>query len=271
MGPFKDLTEFKDLTPVFVFLLPGFVSAGIVALLVIRKPAEPFSRVVEAFIFTMINLALFTSLRSLVTRIPGLKINSYFFFTSGNLLTMALCAVIVGLAWSYEANNQFIFGLLRGLKITPKTTKPSVWIDVFSETRNYVVVHLKDERRAYGWPRRYSDDASERVLFLEKATWLGENNEELNDPPIGILLDKDSEIAFIEFVFASQPAERAATETKPQHDRKYRRFALALFVVFLITAVGYCGSLGNWSPALILIVLFVVVSVGYFVGIHRSV
>lgn len=87
MGPFKDLNELKDLIPVLVFLLPGFVSAGIVALL------------------------------------------------------------------------------------------------------------------------RYSDDATERAIFLTQATWLTESGDALNDPPISILLDKDSEIAFVEFVANPQPTD----------------------------------------------------------------
>jgi hypothetical protein len=240
MGPFKDLNEVKDLIPVLVFLLPGFVSAGIVALLVIRKPAEPFSRVIEAFIFTMINLALFTSLKSLLTRIPGLKVSGHDFFTSGNLTIMTLCAVLVGVAWSFEANNQFIFRLLRKLKITSRTTKPSVWIDVLSDTRSYVVVHLKDGRRIYGWLLRYSDDASERAIFLEEATWLTEEGTALNDPPVSILLDKDSEIAFVEFVTDSRPAELATTTPNAQPNR------------------DACAARVNWKPGSVLIVLFLV-------------
>ena len=129
MGPFKDLNELKDLLPVLVFLLPGFVSAGIVALLVVRKPTEPFNRVIEALIFTMINLALFTFLKSLLVRIPGLHVNRTDFFTAGNLGLMTFCAVFVGFVWSFEANNQFLFRFLRKLRITSKTTKPSVWTE----------------------------------------------------------------------------------------------------------------------------------------------
>lgn len=245
MGPFKDLNELKDLIPVLVFLLPGFVSAGIVALLVIRKPSEPFSRVIEAFIFTMINLALFTILKSVVTRIPGLRVNSQDFFTAGNLSIMTLCAVLVGLVWSFEANNQLIFRLLRFLKITSKTTKPSVWIDVLSETKAYVVVHLKDERRIYGWPRRYSDDETERAIFLEQATWLTENGDALNDPPIGILLDKNSDIAFIEFVTEARPAEPIAEDPEAQHDgtpgftEAKCTLKPILIVLFLVGSIAY--------------------------------
>jgi hypothetical protein len=245
MGPFKDLNEAKDLIPVLVFLLPGFVSAGIVALLVIRKPAEPFSRVIEAFIFTMLNLALFTVLKSLVTRIPGLKLNNHDFFTSGNLLIMTACAVLVGIVWSYEANNQFIFGILRKLKITSKTTKPSVWIDVLSETEVYVVVHLKDGRRVYGWPLRYSDDVSERAIFLEQATWLTDEGGALNDPPISIFLDKESEIAFVEFVTDSRPAQSVADVSDVRQNGDSRSTEAngmvwpILIVLFLVGGIGY--------------------------------
>jgi tetrahydromethanopterin S-methyltransferase subunit C len=121
MGPFEDLTKLKDLIPILVFLLPGFVSTGIVSLLVVRRPVEPFARVVEAVIFTTINLIVFAVLKRLLAHIPFLAIHSKSFFTAGNLALMGFCAVLVGLAWSYEANNQRLFAFLQRLRITIKT------------------------------------------------------------------------------------------------------------------------------------------------------
>jgi hypothetical protein len=193
MEPFKDLKELKDLIPVLVFLLPGLVSTGIVSLLVFRKPVEPFTRVIEAFIFTMINLVLFAVVRQLVANIPGVQLGNDSFFTTVNLSIMTICSVLLGLVWSWEANNQIIFKFLRWLRVTQKTTKPSIWVDVLSEINNYVVVHLKDGRRVFGWPRRYSDDYGERAIFLEKATWLTEDGQAVNDPLMCILIDKECE------------------------------------------------------------------------------
>ena len=172
MGPFKDLKDLNDLLPVLLFLLPGFVSAGIVGLLAVRKPVEPFSRVIEALIFTMLNLVLFTVIKRLVTKVCHMKLDEKDFFTAGNLLILSACALAIGLAWSYEANNQRLFSFLRKCKITQKTTKPSVWVDILTRNRKFVIVDLKNGRRVYGWPAAFSEEASERSIYLEQATWL---------------------------------------------------------------------------------------------------
>jgi hypothetical protein len=125
---------------------------------------------------------------------------------------MGFCAVLVGLGWYYEANNQRLFGLLQRLRITIKTTRPSIWIDVFSENDDYVVAHLQDGRRVYGWPSLYSDDPVDRAIYLTEATWLDEDGRSINDPPIGILLDKESGI---EFVSEKEPADGNAAEETP--------------------------------------------------------
>jgi hypothetical protein len=241
MGPFEDLTKLKDLIPILVFLLPGFVSTGIVSLLVVRRPVEPFARVVEAVIFTTINLIVFAVLKRLLAHIPFLAIHSKSFFTAGNLALMGFCAVLVGLAWSYEANNQRLFAFLQRLRITIKTTRPSIWIDVFSENDTYVVAHLQDGRRVYGWPSLYSDDPVDRAIYLTEATWLDEGGRSINDPPIGILLDKESGIAFIEFVSETEPANGNAVEATPAavNPAVEQPGAVQWFWLFLALIFGY--------------------------------
>jgi Family of unknown function (DUF6338) len=241
MGPFEDLTKLKDLIPILVFLLPGFVSTGIVSLLVVRRPVEPFARVVEAVIFTTINLIVFAVLKRLLALAPFLTIHSRNFFTAGNLALMGFCAVLVGLVWSYEANNQRLFTFLQRLRITIKTTRPSIWIDVFSENDDYVVAHLQDGRRVYGWPSLYSDDPVDRAIYLTEATWLDQDGRSINDPPIGILLDKESRIAFIEFVSEKEPTpanegEEAPATTDPP---KGRSDGTPWFWLFLALIFGY--------------------------------
>jgi hypothetical protein len=103
--PFPDLTKLQDLIPILVFLLPGFVSTGIVSLMVVRKPQEVFSRVVEAVIFTATNLAVFFIAKAILSRIAVLSVtfkhfltvDSHRFFTAGNLTMLALYAVGIGL------------------------------------------------------------------------------------------------------------------------------------------------------------------------------
>jgi hypothetical protein len=219
--PFPDLTKLQDLIPILVFLLPGFVSSGIVSLMVVRKPQEVFSRVVEAVIFTAMNLAVFFIAKAILSRIAVLNVtfkhfltvDSHRFFTAGNLTMLGLCAVGIGLVWSFEANNQWLFRIFRWAKITDKSTKPSIWVDVFIEQRDcYAVVHLKDGRRLIGWVSRFSEDAADRALFLEQASWLTDDGNLVNNPRINVLVDRETEISFIEFVKPrKEPATRPET------------------------------------------------------------
>jgi hypothetical protein len=221
MAPFPDLTKLQDLIPILVFLLPGFVSSGIVSLMVIRKPQEAFGRVVEAVIFTALNLAVFFIAKAALSRLVALNVtfkhlvtvDSHRFFTAGNLTLLGLCAVGIGLVWSIEANNQWLFRVLQWSGVTSKSTKPSIWVDVLSEQRNrYAVVHLKDGRRLLGWVGRYSDDAADRALFLEQASWLTDDGTLVNDPHINVLVDQETGISLIEFVKPrEEPAIRAET------------------------------------------------------------
>lgn len=141
------------------------------------------------------------------------------FFTANNLALMGACVVAVGLIWSIEANNQWLYSILRSLKITSRTTKPSTWVETFAAKVTYTVVHLKDGRRAYGWPRFYSGDAGERAIFLENASWLTDQNQLANDPLISILLDKESEIAFFEFVNPGSTSEQKELTPSPEPQR----------------------------------------------------
>ncbi len=210
MDPFKGL---NDLLPILVFLLPGFLSSGIVSMLVVRKPRETFDKCIEALIFTTINLAVFAVGRSGMEMTKWVSFDRRDFFSAGNLSLMTAVSVFIGLAWAYEATNEYVFRFLRWLRVTRKTLKVSTWSETFVDNQKFVIVHLKDDRRIYGWPRFYSDDPSERAVFLENASWLTEDNQYVNQERISILLDKESGILLIEFLnFSNEQAS-------PRHER----------------------------------------------------
>jgi len=192
--------KFSALIPILLFLLPGLVTAGLVNALVVRKPKDAFDKVIEALIFTMLNLALFVIVRWLLERLPKIHFDRDNFYTVENISLIAACSITVALVTAAELNNEWLLEKLRNCGITRKTAKPSTWIETFAQSQRFVVVHLKDGRRVYGWPTFYSDTPKERAIYLESASWLGDNNESLNDPLISILLDKESGIKLIEFV-----------------------------------------------------------------------
>lgn len=196
------MTEVKDLFPILVFLLPGFVSVGVIEILCVRKPKDAFERVIEALIFTLLNLAGFLIIRALLERVPNIRFDHLEFLTAGNVGLMAFCALAIGVGFAAEINHEWLLGFLNNqIHLTRKTAKPSTWNETWSHARKFVVVHLDDGRRIYGWPTFYSDSPEERALFLEDASWLDDDNNLINEAaPISVLLDKHSGIKLVEFL-----------------------------------------------------------------------
>ena len=199
MDTIKDFKDLKELIPILVFLLPGFLTCKVLDILVIRKERDTFDKFVQALVFTFANLALFVVVRAVVEFFTDVEFDRQS-LSVGNVILMTFCSVGIGLACAYEIRNELILGLLHRRNFTKKTYNLSTWIDTFSVSEKFVVVHLEDGRRIYGWPKFYSDEPGERAVFLQDATWLDESNKPLNDPLISILLDEKSGIQFVEFI-----------------------------------------------------------------------
>jgi hypothetical protein len=202
MDTIKDFKDLNEFVPILIFLLPGFLTSKILDILVIRKERDVFDKLVQALVFTFANLALFVVARWIIESATSAKFDRQF-LSVGNVLLITSCAVGIGLACAFEIRNELALSFLHKLKFTKKTYNLSTWIDTFSASEKYVVVHLEDGRRIYGWPKFYSDEPGERAIFLQDATWLDEQNKALNEPLISILLDEKSGIQFVEFVSES--------------------------------------------------------------------
>jgi hypothetical protein len=146
------------------------------------------------------DLVVFFGFRALLELFPYVQFDRKNIVSVGNVTLMALCAIAIGLVAAAELNNGRFLGLLRKLRITKKTAKPSTWNEAWTHKQAFVVVHLNDGRRIYGWPTYYSDMPEERAILLENASWLGDDNNLLNEQPISIFLDQQTGIKLIEFV-----------------------------------------------------------------------
>lgn len=105
-------------------------------------------------------------------------------------------AVLIGIINTHDLSGRF-FRLIRA---TQKTTRGSVWGDVFHERSGVVQIGLADGRRILGWVEHYSDDPKESNLFLQKANWIDESNELVPILGPGILITKEFKIEYIEFL-----------------------------------------------------------------------
>jgi hypothetical protein len=109
-------------------------------------------------------------------------------------------ACLLGLAWGVVRSKDAALALLRRLKLTARTSRESVWNDVFASLGGAAQVGLSDGRNLIGWIRRYSDSGTERSVFLESAAWVNENGLLTPISGEGILLTDKAEIEYVMFL-----------------------------------------------------------------------
>ena len=151
----------QDVATVVVLFLPGFIA---VSLFELTTPQIARDR--PALLWALWSLAaslfLFSAVHGVfrVADWPREPLDPQFHLS---LLT-------VGGVLGYAAGR--LAGTETGRKITKRLKvliPPWVWVEVLA-SRNYVVVHLTDGTRLFGYPRRYTDDPREQVreVYLEQ-------------------------------------------------------------------------------------------------------
>lgn len=165
-----------DIIALLKYLLPGFLTAWLFyGFTSYPKPSE-FERVVQALIFTLIVQAGVYCIKSLLVWIGT-------FFSVGpwtdhsDLLASIGCAAMLGFALAYFANTDKFHRFFRRIGITKETSYPSEWFGVFSNQVTYVVLHLTDERRIYGWPIEWPSEPGKGHFSLTQVSWLTEEKE----------------------------------------------------------------------------------------------
>jgi hypothetical protein len=161
----------NELIALLTFLLPGFITSFLFYSLTSFPKKSEFEAVVIALIYTVIINAIVELLG-----MGLIFIGNRIAIGEWNQLAKTGCSIItalvIGLLWSYLFNNDRIHKFLRKTKITNKTSYPSEWYGTFSETKSYVILDLKDERRIMGWPVEWPDDPGKGHFVLEDVRWL---------------------------------------------------------------------------------------------------
>jgi hypothetical protein len=173
-----------------------------------RSQQSELERIIEALIFSFFTyvcyaLAFGTALPIEWTSIVG-KDGAQHFVVSAvyrwKLIFIVLTSTALGLGWGYVKDNDLLARTLRQWKITRRSSRDSVWNDVFISLGGTVQVGLADGRMAIGWLARYADTDNERTLFLEQASWVSETGDIVAIPGSGLLLTEKSEIKFVMFL-----------------------------------------------------------------------
>ena len=190
---------------VLLVLLPGFLCAGIVRSLCTEDKQTQFDRIVEALLYSFVIYAVdATILRSnnIALRVEGTgEVKRYLLETpwKGLLGTVGV-SIALGLSIGAMKTNDLHGRLFRKLRITQRTSRNSVWSDVFHKLSGYALVELLDGRLVAGWLRYYSDTPTEESLFLEDAAWIERNGNQIKIDGPGILITKNSGIRTVAFV-----------------------------------------------------------------------
>jgi hypothetical protein len=209
---------------VLLVLLPGFFSAKIVQTLCVRPKQSELDKVIEALLFSLFTYIFFAL--TLGVELPlswSASVNQGVTHYSlelhrGRLALLILYSLILGFAWGWVINHDALLKWLRKLGFTQRSSRISVWSDIFHILGGTVQVSLKDGRMARGWLRCYSDEAEDSALFLEAASWIGDDGKVYAVDGPGILFTKQSEIQFVIFLNenpANEPAAESTREAAP--------------------------------------------------------
>lgn len=191
---------------VLLVLLPGFLSARIVQMLCARPKQTELDKVVEALLFSFFTYLLFA-----LTLGPELPLSwsataqegtTHYSLDihRGRLALLTAYATVLGFSWGWIINHDTLLKWLRKGGFTQRSSRNSVWNDIFHVLHGTVQIQLKDGRMVRGWLRCYSDEPEESTFFLEAVSWVDENGTLYQAQGPGTLFTKEAGVQFIAFL-----------------------------------------------------------------------
>lgn len=159
----------SEIVSVFVFLLPGFVAAAVFYSLSSYPKPNEFGQVVQVLVFTMVGQIIALSVQQLTILLGA----SRPWPTTLEIIVPTISAVMFALIVVYASNNDTLHRLFRRLRFTRETSYSSEWYSSFAENPNcYIVLHLKDRRRLYGWPEEWPSRPEQGHFRIIEGEWL---------------------------------------------------------------------------------------------------
>ena len=183
------------------FLLPGFISAAILYALTPNPRPSPFESTVLALIFTILVQAGVVIVREaflLVGRLWAFGIWN----EDSRLVSSVLFAGVLGLLLAYWRNHDTIHRLLRRMGITLQTSYASEWYGALFTNTQFVVLHLKGDRRLYGWADRWPSEPTSGHFVISQPQWLTDGAP-IDLAQVSTMLVASADVEMVEFVKAT--------------------------------------------------------------------
>lgn len=162
----------REVIPLLQYLIPGFLAAWIFYSLTAFKRPDSFGQIVQALIFTFVIHGVVAILGWVLVQVGNLAFSVGRWGPVSQSICSFVVAVFLGLTSCYLANNDLLHRALRKKKITRQTSYPSEWFSSFSTNPGFVVLHLFDERRLYGWPTQWPPSPSIGQFVIQAPSWL---------------------------------------------------------------------------------------------------
>lgn len=194
----------RETVALLSYLLPGFLVAWIFYSFTSHSKPTQLERVIQALIFTLLVNALVV-----IERWSLQFVGNWYALRpwdrDAELLAAVLTALLLGIVVAHLTNKDTVHRLLRRFELSQRSASPSEWCTVFGTRKQFIVAHLKDGRRLYGWPLVWPSEPEKGHLFMTQPSWIhGESPLELTDTE-GILVDV-KDIGHVEF--ANPPKEQ---------------------------------------------------------------
>jgi hypothetical protein len=189
----------QKLILVLQYLLPGFLAAWVYyGLTPVPLPSQ-FERVIQALIFTLLVQPL-----AFVTKYLLLGAGTFWpllpWSATSDVATSVVSAFFLGVVFAAFANNDKFHALMRWMRVTREMSYPSEWFGAFHDHETYVVLHLKEFNKLYGWPSVWPSEPNKGYFLLEEASWLDEQNKETPITNVTHVLVPTSDVQLVEFM-----------------------------------------------------------------------
>ena len=173
---------------ILAYLLPGLVAAATFYALTSHPKPGTFERIVQALIFTVLAQII----------ADQLPLDDH--PQSWHIIASVGSAIFLALLATYFSNNDTLHRILRKLKVTKETSHPSEWYSAFArKDPRYVVLHLKDRRRIYGWPEEWPGQPDRGHFRIAEPEWLDSGKTE-GEPTVEWILIPAEEVRMVEFL-----------------------------------------------------------------------
>lgn len=186
-------------------LCPGFVAAWVLASLTVDGKKSDLQRVIQALIFSV-----FVQILLFPTKYIALWLGTIFpaaarWSPPVELAWSVVLGLLIGCVSAWLVDSDKLYALLRKAGITKQSSRPSVWYSAFNNFPRYVVLHLEDGRRIYGWPDEWSSRYPHGHVRLIDAAWLNVDKNDLVDLSASeLILIRVKDVRIVEFIKPAQ-------------------------------------------------------------------